>query len=140
MRHITTLILFILSIGTLFAQPLNRSTAEKMLAIADETYAKRDFYNALEWYEKVYDENKDLDVAYKIAVVNESLRDYRKAERSWKRIVNKRSRKKVNPYMPDARFHYAHMLKMNGKYNEARSEFQLYISEAEDPAMISELK
>jgi peptidoglycan-associated lipoprotein len=140
MRHITTLILFIFSIGTLFAQPLNRATAEKMLAIADETFAKRDYYNALEWYEKVYDENKDLDVAYKIAVINESLRDYKKAERSWRRIVNKKSRKTVNPYMPDARFHYAHMLKMNGNYNEARSEFQLYISEAEDPAMIARAK
>ncbi|MFT5166300.1 MAG: peptidoglycan-associated lipoprotein [Saprospiraceae bacterium] len=140
MRQITTLILFILSIGTLFAQPLNRSTAEKMLALADETYANRDYYNALEWYEKVYEETSDLGVAYKIAMVNEALRDYRKAERSWKRIVNKRTRRTVNPYMPDARFHYAHMLKMNGDYGEAKSEFQLYISEAEDPALIARAK
>ncbi len=140
MRYISTLILLAFSIGTLFAQPLNRSTADEMLQTAEEQYEKRDYYNALEWYEKVYDENRDLDVAYKIAVINESLRDYRKGERSWKRIVNKRSRKKVNPYMPDARFNYARMLKMNGKYSEAKSEFQLYISEAEDPTMIAKAK
>ena len=140
MRHITTLILFIFTAGTIIAQPLNRSTAAEMLATAEEQYAKRDFYNALEWYEKVYEEERDLDIAYKIAVINESLRDYRKAQRSWKRIVNKRTRKSVNPYMPDARFNYARMLKMNGDYGEAKSEFQLYISEAEDPAMIAKAK
>ncbi len=140
MRQFATLILFSLSIGALFAQPLNRSKVDEMLATADELYEMRDYYNALEWYEKVYEENRDLDIAFKIANVNESLRDYKKAERWWKRIVNKKSRKKPNPFMPDARFNYARMMKMNGNYNEAKSEFQLYISEAEDPLMIKKAK
>ncbi len=140
MRSIITLILFIFTLGFLNAQPLNRSTVADMLNTAEEQYERRDYYNALEWYEKAYAEEKDLNIAYKIAMLNEQLRDYRKAERSWKRIVNKRSRKTPNPFMPAARFNYARMLKMNGKYSEARSEFQLYISEAEDPNMINKAK
>ncbi len=140
MRHIATLILFIASFGTLIAQPLNRSTADEMLATAEEQLELRDYYNALTWFEKAYEENRELEIAYKIANLHESLRDYRKAERWWKRIVNKRSRKTVNPYMPAARFNYARMLKMNGEYGEAKSEFQLFISEAEDPSMIERAK
>jgi len=140
MRPISTLILFMFTLGTLIAQPINRSTVDEMLATADEQFEMRDYYNALEWYEKVYDENRELDIAYKIASINEGLRDYRKAERWWKRIVNKRSRKKPNPYMPAARFNYARMLKMNGKYSDARSEFQLYLSEAENPEIIAKAK
>lgn len=140
MRNFATLILFTVSFGTLVAQPLNKSTADEMLATAEEQLEMRDYYNALVWFEKAYEENRELDIAYKIATLHESLRDYRKGERWWKRIVNKRSRKVANPYMPAARFNYARMLKMNGDYGEARSEFQLFISEAEDPAMIERAK
>jgi len=52
MRHISTLILFIFSTCTLMAQPINRSTVDKMLETADAQYEMRDYYNALEWYEK----------------------------------------------------------------------------------------
>jgi peptidoglycan-associated lipoprotein len=140
MKHIATLFFFIAAFGTLIAQPLNRSTVDEMLATAEEQLEMRDYYNALVWFEKAYEENRDLEIAYKIATLHESLRDYRKAERYWKRVVNKRTRKTVNPYMPAARFNYAKMLKMNGDYGEARSEFQLFISEAEDPEMIERAK
>lgn len=140
MRLIATLILFAFFFNNLDAQPLTRSKVDKMLETADELYENRDYYNALEWYGKAYEENRDLEIAFKIANINEALRDYRKAERWWKRVVNKRSRKTPNPYMPAARFNYARMLKMNGDYTEARSEFQLFISEGEDPAMIQKAK
>ena len=52
MRHIITLILFIFCTGIIIAQPLNRSTVDDMMRIAEEQFEKRDYYNALEWYEK----------------------------------------------------------------------------------------
>ncbi len=140
MRNLLTIFFTVLSACAIIAQPLNRATPEANLKFAEELYESQDYYNALEKYELYYDEYKDLNVAFKIANINEQLRDYRKAERSYKRIVNKRSKKEPNPYMPDARFKYAQMLKMNGKYADARAEFQLYISEAEDPAMIKKAK
>ena len=127
MRNLFTIFFAALFTGSLIAQPLNRATPEANLKFANELFEAQDYYNALEKYELYYEETKDLEVALKIAVINEQLRDYSKAERSYKRIVNKRSSKEPNPYMPDARFKYAQMLKMNGEYADARAEFQLFI-------------
>ena len=140
MRNLLTIFFALLFVSALIAQPINRSTPEANLEFADQLYEEQDYYNALEKYELYYEENKDLNVAFKVANINENLRDYRKAERWYKRVVNKRSKKEPNPYMPDARFKYAQMLKMNGEYADSRAEFQLYISEAEDPAMIKKAK
>jgi tetratricopeptide (TPR) repeat protein len=140
MRNLLTILFTALAFSALVAQPINRATPEANLKFADELYESQDYYNALEKYELYYEEYKDLAVAFKVANINEQLRDYNKAERWYKRIVNKRSTKEPNPYMPDARFKYAQMLKMNGDYSEARSEFQLFISEAEDPAKIEKAK
>ena len=140
MRNLLTIFFATLFVGALTAQPINRSTPEANLEFADQLFEEQDYYNALEKYELYYEENKDLNVAYKVATINENLRDYRKAVRWYKRIVNKRSKKTPNPYMPDARFKYAQMLKMNGEYADSRAEFQLYISEAEDMEMIKKAK
>ncbi len=137
MKNIFLLLIAFVTVASLQAQPINKATADATLEAAKEAEANLDYYNALERYADYYEENRDLDIAFKIANMHLQLRDYNKAERWFKRIVNKRSRKKPNPYMPEARFEYARMLKMNGNYGEAMSEFQLYISEAEDPARIA---
>ena len=140
MRNFLTIIFTALAFTALLAQPLNRATTETNLRVAEEQFEKQAYYEALEYYELVYEENKDLDVAFKIARINENLRDYRKAVRWYKRIVNKRSRKVENPYMPEARYDYARMLKMNGEYSDAKQEFALYISESEDIKQIAKAK
>jgi len=140
MRNLLTIFFTVLVASVIVAQPIRKSKPEANLEFANQLYDEQDYYNALEKYELYYEENKDLHVAYKIAVINEQLRDYRKAVRSYKRIVNKRSKKVPNPYMPDARFKYAQMLKLNGDYADSRAEFQLFISEAEDRAKIEKAK
>ena len=141
MRNLLTIFFTILFVSALVAQPINKSTPEANLEFADQLFEEQDYYNALDKYELYYEESKDLDVAFKIAVINEQLRDYRKAVRSYKRIVNKRpTSKRPNPYLPNVRFKYAQMLKMNGDYANSRAEFQLFISEAEDPDLITKAK
>lgn len=117
---------------SLQAQPVTRPNAEKMLKAAEQSMANNDPYTALDWYQQLYQENKDRDVAYTIAQLHYQLRDFARAERSYARIVNRRYRKGRNPYLPQARFDYARILKMNGNYPDAIQQFQLYISEAED--------
>lgn len=78
--RISLIILTSFFVASLTAQPLNRSTPEMMLKIAEEKYEAFDYYNALEWYEKYYDETKDKTVANKIAELHLMLRDYKKAE------------------------------------------------------------
>ena len=123
------------------AQPITTTSLKKMVEKAEMSLENNDYYSALEWYELSYDEDRNFDVAVKIAELHYKLRDYVKAGRAYKRIVNKRMKKgRPNPYMPDARLMYAKMLKYQGMYQEARAEFQLYISEAEDFEKIKDAK
>jgi hypothetical protein len=43
-------------------QPLNRPTYAMMINTAEEQMEKKDYYRALEWYEKAYDESKDIEL------------------------------------------------------------------------------
>ncbi|MCB9284958.1 MAG: OmpA family protein [Lewinellaceae bacterium] len=126
------LILFIALAGIMGkadAQPLNRATYATMIKIAEQKMAEEDYYNALDWYEKAYDEVKDNETSVKIANLYFFLRDYRNAERAFLRVL-RRDRK--NEY-GEERFTYAQTLKMNGKYDDAIEEFEKYISDGKDP-------
>ena len=134
-RSCIFLLLSFTFLSTVIAQPISKSSGEKLLRAAELAMEENDYYNALGSYKEYYREkgDRDIDIQYKIADLQYKLRDYPDAERSFKRIVNKKNRRgSVNPYMPEARYDYAKLLKLNGKYDEAILELQLYISEAED--------
>lgn len=61
---------------------------------------------------------------YLAAKANEILRDYSRAENYYKLLLDVKPSK-----YPLARFDYARMLKMNGKYDEARKNFSQFSSE-----------
>ncbi len=116
-----------------FGQPLNRPTYAMMVETADEQYEKKDYYRALEWYEKAYDESKDIEMTIKIADLSYMLRDYAKAEKWYVRALKPtKKNKKVDEY-EERRFEYARSLKMNEKYDEAIEEFNKYIAKSKDP-------
>ena len=128
--------LFFLSANILLAQPLNKQTPNMMVNIGDEEVEKLNFYGALEWYEKAKEEDKSLskdnELAYKIGNLHFMLRDFKKAERSYKRIVTRKYKKGTNPYLPEANFTYARILKMNEKYEEAIPVLEAYISQTKN--------
>ena len=144
MRNITITFLFIISVAfTAWAQPIRTSTPEAMLKEGEAKLALNDYYNALELFEKAYKEIKpsDNDLAYQIATLHHQLRDYVKAERWYKRVINRKYRKGgVNPYLPDIRLTLGRVYKMNAKYIEAIEELRLYIIESEDPNKIDQAK
>lgn len=128
-RLLVITILAVLFAGTAFGQPLNRATYATMLKIADQKLEEGDYYNALDWYEQAYEESQDKEVAARIANMYFFLRDYVKAERSFKRVLQ-RDRKEE---FTEERFAYAQSLKMNAKYDEAIEEFEKYLATGKDP-------
>ena len=130
-------LVFLLTICVLWgaaakAQPLNRSTPEANRKSAEEAEAANNPYEALELYDKVYDETKDKTVAVKIARLEYDLRDYQQAERAFGRLVL-RDRKNE---MTELKYWYAMSMKYNGKYAEALDMFNQYISDpAADPGL-----
>jgi tetratricopeptide (TPR) repeat protein len=118
-----------LTISFLQAQPLRESSYETMIETAEEQYALKDYYRALEWYEKAYDESGDRELIPYIAEMHYRLRDYNRAENWYSRLL----RRDKNNKWGEVRFEYARTLKMNGKYDEAIIEFQQFVAETEDP-------
>ncbi|MEM9886118.1 MAG: hypothetical protein AAF849_09515, partial [Bacteroidota bacterium] len=127
------IILTLLSIwGATFviAQPINKPTLEKTLEEAKKLEEARDYIQALEWYEKAYDESEDRALLYPIAMLSIKVRDYRKAERRLRSIL-----RKDEGLYADAKYWYGKMLKMNGKYDEAILELQDFIIETSEPKL-----
>ena len=141
MRSILLSFLCFVFLSQVEAQPLRgQTTAKQKLETAEAQLAKKDYYQALEWFEKYYKEERDLAVAKQIADLHFMLRDYAKATRWYKRVVERKSRKKPNPYLPELRYVYGRTLKMNGNYPDAIEELTLFISESEDPVNIARAK
>lgn len=126
--------LFILTIGSILnlaAQPLNKPSYETMLETAQELVGQQDYYNALEWYEKAFEEREDRALLPIIAKMNYELRDYGRAERTYVRLL----RRAEDTEFPEERFLYARSLKMQGKYDEAIPVFQEFLLLTDDPVM-----
>ncbi|MCB9307521.1 MAG: OmpA family protein [Lewinellaceae bacterium] len=132
-------LVFLVTLGTLsaavaYAQPLNRSTPDANRKSAEEAEAASNPYEALELYDKVYDETKDREIAIKIAKLEYELRDYTRAERAFGRLVL-RDRKNE---LTELKYWYAMSMKYNGKYAEAIDMFNQYINDsAADPGLVT---
>jgi tetratricopeptide (TPR) repeat protein len=118
--HILFLLLIglIMSIG-LKAQPLKEVPYHMMIETAEASLEIPDYYTALEWYENAYKEQKDPDVALKIAELQIKIRDFLRAEKWLEKIVEKDQGEKY----PIAVYEYARVLKINGKYEDAVDAF-----------------
>ncbi|MBL7790856.1 MAG: DUF1573 domain-containing protein [Saprospiraceae bacterium] len=128
---ISTLLFSLTGLSQLLAQPLSKSSYETTLQLAAEKMAEQDYYNALEQYEKAYEERKDKELILTIAQLHYFLRDYEKAERWYDRLL---TRDKENKYAAE-RFVYGRVLKMTGKYDEAIPELQRFVNETTDPKL-----
>ena len=129
MKYTLLLLTFTLltTIG-LYAQPINRATPEANLKAAEESVANNNPYQALELYQKVYDETKDKAINVKIAKLHFDLRDYDKAEKALSKIVLRDRKAEYT----ELKYWLALSMKMNGKYAEASDMFNQYTSEGAD--------
>lgn len=119
--------LIFLFLGTtmwLSAQPLKEIPLRFKLEAADSAYYKNDYYNALEWYNEVYREDRQNKYLNRLAELYFKVRDYKRAERWLERLID---RDKPMEF-PTSRLHYAQALKMNGKYDLSAIQLQDILS------------
>lgn len=117
------------------AQPLKEIPISMKLQTAEERLASGDYYNALDWYEQVYKEKRDPEIAYKIALLHLTLRDYARAETQLTRLLTTNLRGVRPP--AEATYYYGQVLKMNGKTREATEAFTKYIAEGRDQNLVT---
>jgi peptidoglycan-associated lipoprotein len=113
--------------SSLIAQPLRTVTYETKLLVADEAAEDNNWYEAIEYYTKAYEESKDLNLQLAIADLYVVARDFNKGERIYERLLK---RDKTREY-EDIRVDYARVLKSQGKYKEAVNQFNIVIADAE---------
>lgn len=130
MRIIASIIVLLFAVP-LFGQPLTETTYEMNLETAEEQLALNDYYNARDYFIKAYEQQKSSELAHRIAELHYMLKDYRRAASWYKRIFR---RDKEDRYLA-ARFDYANVLKMQGKYEEAYDEFNYYIERTADDVL-----
>jgi peptidoglycan-associated lipoprotein len=126
----TFLLLLLFVTSGLLAQPILEATLEQNLKTAQEQLDRNDYYNARTYFEKAYDQDKNPYVAQVIAELNTTLRDYRRAESWYKRIL----RRDKEDLFVEARYDYANVLKSRGKYEDAFEQYEYYMEKGKDEA------
>jgi len=95
----------------------------KKKKLAEELVKQGSYYNAVEYYEDVLkDKPDDIKVIHRLAELNQALRDYKTAEKYYKVELDKDPKK-----WPNDQYFLGQMLKMNGKYDEAKKVLQQYL-------------
>ena len=95
----------------------------KKKKIAEELVKEGSYYNAAEYYEDLLkDKPNDIKIVHQLATLNMALRDYKAAEKYFKLELDKDATK-----WPNDKYYLGQMLKMNGKYDEAKKTLQEYL-------------
>lgn len=125
-RNIYLALFFTMVLGfAMEAQPVRSVPYHMMLETAETSLENRDYYNALEWYNKCYKESRDKDMAVIIAELHYALRDFKRSASWYKRVVE-RDRDSI---YGEHRFMYGKSLKMIGDYQGAIDQFLIYDQE-----------
>lgn len=132
-RYITGLLLVFLIAGPAWGQKRD------LVIQADKTFSIGEYFKAIEKYKKAYAKEKDKDkkteISYKIGNCYRLINDPRKAETYYSRVVKRKFKN------PKATLYYAEMLRMNGKVENAKAQYEEYIKlEPTDNQAITELQ
>ena len=134
MKKLHILFLFIAAFGfqQLAAQPM---TIDKLKA-AEKELAKKEYYTALEWYLEAYEDGEDniqdnIDVVHNIAMLYTELRNWKKAESWYKKLMKQDKKSKY----PNAGYFLGYAQKINGKYDEAIVSLDAFMAVSGDATM-----
>ena len=135
---LTCFVLFLFLATEIFAQPIEKSTPIINREVASQMIEEGYYENAIDLTKEARKEDKEnLDDVVILAEMSfKKIRDYNRAESYYERILRKDKRGEYS----HLRYDYGRVLKMNGKYQEARIALNEYIGTAEDPLMIKRAK
>ena len=125
MKHIILCLLIALFV----AERSQAQTLKAYLNAAEEALQERDMYNAIGYYgEAMLFDTSNLDIRYKYAESAKNFNAYTIAETHFQKIHDNDT---DNTY-PMATFHLAETQQQLGKYEEAKRNYSLFLSENSD--------
>ncbi len=122
MKKMKCLLLFCLAIATSVAFG---QTRQAFLEAAEASFSSKDYYSALHYYQNVLEFNEDIDVLYKTAEAARLFNSYKRAEEYYKQVVDLQQ----NGEYPLTTYWLAEVQKRLGKYDEAKQNYEIYLSE-----------
>ena len=123
MRILYIYAFLLLSAGTLMSQSLGA-----YIEAAEKSYDNEDFYSSLQYYLEALDfDSTDTEITYMIAESARKFQSYELAEDFYTQVLSADSDSKF----PKASYFLAQMQQMQGKYDMAKRNYELYISTAE---------
>ncbi len=102
-------------------------TRQAYLDAAETAFESKDYYSALHYYKTVLEFSEDIAVLYKTAESARLFNAYKVAEENYKKVKELQK----NGEFPLTTYWLADMQKQQGKYMEAKANYQLYLSENE---------
>jgi hypothetical protein len=102
-------------------------TRQAFLDAAEKAFESKDYYSALHYYKTVMEFSEDIAVLYKTAESARLFNAYKVAEENYKKVVDLEK----NGEFPLATYWLAEVQKKLGKYEDAKQNYQLYLSENE---------
>ena len=123
-------VVFSLLVVFFMASSPGLTAQNKYSRAADAAYADQMFLLALQKYQKAYSKVKNNKaerdrISFRIAECYRMMNNTKKAEASYKRLVNNVKYVKDDPKIL---LYYADMLKVNGNYEEAIKQYQAYLA------------
>ncbi|MBK8505125.1 MAG: hypothetical protein IPL46_24715 [Saprospiraceae bacterium] len=102
-------------------------TRQAFVDAAEASFESKDYYSALHYYKSVLEFSEDMAVLYKTGEAARLFNAYKVAEENYKKVKDLQK----NGEFPLATYWLAEMQKRQGKYEEAKQNYQLYLSENE---------
>jgi len=114
-KYLPLYITLLLSTAGHFGYAQNNNTAK-----ADEEFANFNFKKAIQLYDGIYAKKKSAYVERQIAEANFNINNYRDAETWYAKLANREVAQPADVYQ------YGRILKINGRFKEAKAQFQRY--------------
>lgn len=113
--------IFLLCFALFSVSIANAQSSEECFKIAEEYFANADYYSAAQYYKKCLEKDSSkLEILYKFAESSRLFNDYKPAETSYRKVFQH----DVKNTYSQCEFWLAMMSKSNGKYDEAKLDFE----------------
>jgi WD40-like Beta Propeller Repeat. len=103
-------------------------TRKAFVQAAEDAFASENYYAAMDYYlEAIEFDSTDVELTYRAGEAARNFDSYEKAEELYTYVIGQDSDGKY----PYATYHLAHMQQMQGKYEQAKRNYELYLSQFE---------
>ena len=104
-------------------------TQRAFIKAAEEAMDRANYYAALDYYSEALEfDTSDVSLMYEAAHAARLFDSYQKGEELYQKVIDSDNEGKF----PEANYHLAFVQQMQGKYDEAKRNYELYLSQYEN--------